>query len=64
MAQRVPYSHLPLGSRFVLDGEVCLKLERELRAGMLHCSNASTTGGGYILCDEDQLVEPLPPGPA
>ena len=63
MAARVRFAKLPIGARFVLDGEVCLKLERELRASMLHCSNASTAGGEYILCDEDQPVEPLPPGP-
>jgi hypothetical protein len=64
LAAKVAFSDLPVGSRFILDGELCLKLERELRAGMLHCTNAGTAGGGYVLCDEDQLVEPLPSLPA
>ena len=61
MAPQRLFSDLPLGARFVLDGEVCQKIGRELRGGMLHCSNARTAGGRYVLCEEDQPVEPLDP---
>ncbi len=64
MATHVLFSDLPLGARFVVDGEVCEKIERELRGGMLHCSNTSTAGGHYVLLDEDLPVEPLDPGAA
>ncbi len=60
-ANRAIFSDLPLGARFVLDGEVCEKLERDLRDGMLHCSNARTAGGRCILLEEDAPVEPLGP---
>ena len=59
------FSALPIGARFVLDGEVCRKVERELRDGMLNCSNARTAGGGYVLLGDDAEVEPVgPPPPA
>ena len=61
MADRVSFSDRPRGARFVLDGEVCRKLERDLRGGMLHCSNALTAGERYILCEEDAPVEPFGP---
>ena len=60
MGQRL-FSELPIGSRFVLEGEVCEKLERHLRDGMLHCSNARTAGGRYVLLEDDLPVEPLGP---
>ena len=55
------FSDLPLGARFVCEGEVCEKLERDLRDGMLHCSNARTAGGRYLLLEDDLPVEPLDP---
>ena len=65
MTHGVLFSDLPIGARFVLDGEVCKKVERELRDGMLNCSNAQTAGGRYILLDEGLAVEPFgPPPPA
>ena len=63
MAQRVRFSALAMGARFVLDGEVCRKVERELRDGMLHCSNARTAGGRYVLLDDGAEVEPFAPPP-
>ncbi len=60
MGQRL-FSDLSIGSRFVLEGEVCEKLERDLRDGMLHCSNARTAGGRYVLLEDDLPVEPLGP---
>lgn len=61
MPRRLMFSDLPQDARFILDGEVCQKLGRELRGGMLHCSNARTAGGRYILLEEDCPVEPLGP---
>ncbi len=57
----MPFSALPPGARFALEGEVCEKLERDLRDGMLHCTNALTAGGRYLLLDDDAPVEPLEP---
>ncbi len=60
MGQRL-FSELPLGARFVFEGEVCEKLERDLRDGMLHCSNARAAGGRYVLLEDDLPIEPLGP---
>lgn len=54
--QPTVFRDLPMGETFLLDGELAVKLERDVRHGMLHCTNARTAGGRFILVDEDQPV--------
>lgn len=60
-----PFSGLPVGARFLLNGERYIKLEHDLREGMLHCTNAVSDDGRWTLVAEDEAVDLLagePPG--
>ncbi len=50
---------LPIGARFLCEGERCTKVEHDLRNGILHCSNAVTHVGRFVLIEPEQAVEVL-----
>ena len=56
------FADLPLGARFRYEGELYTKVEHELRAGMLQCSNGLSASGRFQLFEPADVVEDAAPG--